>query len=98
MSVSDTMKRSSKTDWEQLAKMPDEEIDYSDIPPLPETFFKRARVWHPESKVKVTVEVDSDILEWFKTEDADWQARMETALRLYVEAHKAYRKKSAVAY
>lgn len=92
------MTRSPKTDFDQLAKMPDEKIDYSDIPPLPETFFKRARVWRPESKVKVTVEVDSDILEWFKVEDADWQARMETALRLYMEAHKAYRKKSAVAF
>jgi uncharacterized protein (DUF4415 family) len=85
------MKKSSKTDWKNLASMTDDEIDYSDIPPLPETFFKRAKVWRPKSKVKVTVELDKDILEWFKCESAeDWEGRIQTALRLYVEANKAY--------
>lgn len=37
MSDSDT-KRTSRTDWDRLAKMTDEEIDYSDIPPLTDAF------------------------------------------------------------
>jgi len=85
------MKKPSKTDWEGLASMTDEEIDFSDIPPLPDTFFKRAKLWHPQPKITVTVELEADILEWFKTEDEDWKARIHTALRLYVEANKAYR-------
>ncbi|MFO7885051.1 MAG: BrnA antitoxin family protein [Desulfobacteraceae bacterium] len=84
------MKKSSKTDWEALTSMTDDEIDYSDIPPLPDAFFKRAKVWHPQPKVSVTVEIDADILEWFKSEAEDWEARVQTALRLYVEANKAY--------
>jgi uncharacterized protein (DUF4415 family) len=96
MSVNDTMKKPSRTDWEGLAAMTDEEIDYSDIPPLPDTFFKRAKVWRPQPKVTVTVELDADILEWFKAEAEDWEARMQTALRLYVEAHKAYRQPQVV--
>lgn len=97
MSVNDTTKKPSRTDWESLAIMTDEEIDYSDIPPLSDTFFKRAKVWRPQQpKVTVTVELDADILEWFKAEAEDWEARMQTALRLYVETHKAYRQAAVV--
>ena len=70
--------------------MADDEIDYSDIPALPEAFFKKAAVWHPQPKVSVTVNLDVDILEWFKWEADDWEAKIQTALRLYVEANKAY--------
>ena len=84
------MKKISETDWEALASMTDDEIDYSDIPPLPDAFFRRAKVWRPQPKVTVTVELDADILEWFKAESEDWEARVQTALRLYVEANKAY--------
>ena len=84
------MEKPSKTDWEGLASMTDEEIDFSDIPPLPDTFFKRARLWHPQPKITVMVELEADILEWFKAEDENWKERIHTALRLYVEANKAY--------
>jgi len=90
-SANDITKKPSKTDWEGLAAMSDDEIDYSDIPPLPDTFFERAKVWRPQPKVTVSVEVDADILEWFKAENDNWEAQMQTALRLYVEANKANR-------
>jgi uncharacterized protein (DUF4415 family) len=90
------MPKPSKTDWEKLEVLPDEEIDYSDIPPLTETFFKRAQVRRPQSRVTVTMELDSDILEWFKREDKDWEDRVQAALRIYVEAHKAYRQETAL--
>ena len=32
-------KTKSETDWEYLENMSDEEIDYSDIPPLSDDFF-----------------------------------------------------------
>jgi len=70
--------------------MSDEEIDYSDIPLLDERFFQRARLWPQQPKVAVTVEMDADMLEWFKREGDDWEARLLAALRLYVETHKAY--------
>lgn len=77
--------------------MTDEEIDYSDISELPDAFFKRAAVWRPRPKVKVTVELDEDLLQWFKEENEDWRARIQTALRLYVETHKEYRKSQTIA-
>jgi len=70
--------------------MSDDEIDYSDIPPLPDTFFKRAKILRPQRKVSVTVELDADILDWFKSETEDWGSGIQTALRLYVETHKAH--------
>jgi uncharacterized protein (DUF4415 family) len=82
-------KDSSKTDWAALESMTDDEIDCSDIPRLPKTFFERAEVWQPKSKVKITVALDEDLLQWFKAASDDWEARMQAALRLYVEAHKA---------
>uniref|UniRef100_UPI004055A457 BrnA antitoxin family protein n=1 Tax=Candidatus Electronema sp. TaxID=2698783 RepID=UPI004055A457 len=69
--------------------MTDEEIDYSDIPRLPKAFFERATLWHPKNKVNVTVTLDEDLLQWFKSASDDWEDRMQAALRLYVETHKA---------
>ena len=36
-------KSTSMTDWARVRAMKDEEIDTSDIPPLTEEFFKRAK-------------------------------------------------------
>ena len=80
----------SGTDWGALAQMSDADIDFSDIPPLPERFFQEARLWQQQPKVTVAAEMDADLLEWFKAESDDWEARLQAALRLYVEAHKAY--------
>jgi hypothetical protein len=48
------LKKKSGTDWERLANMKDEEIDYSEIPRLDEEFFKKGRLRMPE-KQPVTV-------------------------------------------
>jgi uncharacterized protein (DUF4415 family) len=34
--------------------------------------------------------MDADVLEWFTSESDNWEARLQAALRLYVETHKAY--------
>ncbi len=78
-----------ETDWERVNRMTDEEIDTSDIPPLTEDFFRRARVRLPKRKVKVTVAMDEDVLAWFKDSGRDYKHRINAALRLYAEAHKA---------
>ena len=38
------------TDWDRLADPTDEDIDYSDIPPLGETFFEEATWRLPPDK------------------------------------------------
>ena len=37
----------SAIDWKALEAMTDDEIDYSDIPPLTDAFFERAQLWQP---------------------------------------------------
>ena len=68
--------------------MTDEEIDTSDIPPLDETFFANARLRMPGKRVPVTLDVDADVLEWFKAQGEDFRHRINAALKIYAEAHK----------
>jgi uncharacterized protein (DUF4415 family) len=70
--------------------MIDEEIDTSDISPLGENFFAQAKLRVPE-KVSVTVNVDADVLEWFRAQGGEFQQRINAALRTYAEAHKERR-------
>ena len=44
----------------------DEEIDYSDIPELDETFWKNAVLVKAENKERLTVRFDAEVVEWFK--------------------------------
>lgn len=81
------MKQSLESDWERVDAMTDEDIDTSDTPPLTDDFFRRARVRMP--KQRVTMQVDSDLIRWFQSQGEDYERRMNAALRLYVEAHKA---------
>ncbi len=73
---------------EELAAMPDEQIDTSDIPPLGEDFWKNATVVMPEDrKTQVTIRLDPDVLRWFKDQGAGYQTRINAVLRSYYEAH-----------
>jgi uncharacterized protein (DUF4415 family) len=81
----------SETDWERLDKMTDEEIDFSDCPEItPEQFAKavvRRGLPISKNKAQVTLRVDSDVLEWFKSQGRGYQTQINRLLRAYMEAH-----------
>ena len=79
------MKKRSRTDLERVKAMTESEIDYSDIPPLEEDFFKKAVVW-PGPKKQVTLRLDPDVLEFFRSQGKGYQSRINAVLRKYVEA------------
>jgi uncharacterized protein (DUF4415 family) len=81
------LKKKSKTDWDKLHKMPDSDIDYSDIPPLDSEFFKNGELRMPKAKPLISIRLDSDVLEWFKSQGTGYQTRMNAVLRMYMEAH-----------
>lgn len=82
------MNKHSETDWQKLESMTDEEIDYSDIPPLDEGFFARATVRRVEQpQIVVTLQVDPTVFAWFDAQEGGWERRMRAALRIYAEAH-----------
>jgi len=72
----------------ELAEMPDELIDYSDIPELDENFWRNAKVVPPRNKERLTVRFDADLVEWFKQQGQGYQTRMNAVLRSYYEAHR----------
>jgi len=64
--------------------MKDEDIDYSDIPPLDKKFFANAIVWKPRKK-QLTIRIDSDVYDYFKSFGNKYQTRMNAILRRYME-------------
>jgi len=86
-----TSKIEPKTDWRRLRSMTDEEvhtalIDDPDAQPTDETFWKDARVVMPRRKETVTMRLDADLLEWFRSERG-YQTRINAILRAYMKAH-----------
>jgi uncharacterized protein (DUF4415 family) len=63
--------------------MPDNEIDYSDIPPLDDAFWKKAvrNPFYKPTKTSTTVRVDSDVLAWLKRQGKGYQTRINAILR-----------------
>ena len=78
----------SKKRLAEIAAMKDEDIDYSDIPELDESFWEKAELRMPENKERITVRIDHDIVEWLKEQGPGYQTRMNAILRSYYEAHK----------
>ena len=79
------MKNTSLTDWERVDALTDDEIDTSDIPPLDDDFFANAELVMPEPKQVITIRVDKDVVEWFKSQGKGYQTRMNAVLRMYME-------------
>ena len=73
---------------EELSKVNDEDIDFSDIPELDETFWKDAIVVHPDGTTPVTLRVKTSVLEAFKADGKGYQTRMNAVLEAYVRAMK----------
>jgi uncharacterized protein (DUF4415 family) len=77
--------------------MKDSDIDYTDIPALDESFFRKATVPWPPGKELLTIRLDRDIVEWLKAPGPGYQTRINRYLRMMMEAgerNKAQRKKS----
>jgi uncharacterized protein (DUF4415 family) len=70
--------RIQKAQLDRLKKMPDSEIDYSDIPPLSDeqlAQFRRA------PKVLVAARLDRDVYDWLKQYGEGYSTRINNILR-----------------
>jgi uncharacterized protein (DUF4415 family) len=74
------------TDWGKIDALADDDIDFSDIPELDESFFKNAKVVMPKPKVPITLRVDTDVLEWYKSKGGKYQTFMNAVLKEYAKA------------
>jgi uncharacterized protein (DUF4415 family) len=66
--------------------MRDDDIDYSDIPPLDRSFLKKATVAWPPVKKQLTIRLDADVLEWLKGHGRGYQTRINRILRVVMES------------
>lgn len=67
----------------------------SELDDLPEDFWDEAVPVIPESKIPISLRVDTDVLAWFREEGPRYQSRMNAVLRSYMDrARKQSRKKS----
>ena len=74
------------TDFNRLRAMRDADIDFSDIPKLGRSFWKKARLTMPEPKDRLTIRVDHDVVQWLKKNGRGYQTRINAILRSYMEA------------
>ncbi len=72
-----------KAELKALSEMPDDQIDYSDIPPLDDAFWKNAvrNPFYKPTKTSTTVRVDSDVMAWLKSQGKGYQTRINGILR-----------------
>ena len=72
---------------EELAALPDDQIDTSDIPELDEDFWQNARIVEPKTKPTISLRLTQDVLDFFKAENPKgYTARMAAVLTAYVNA------------
>ena len=86
----DKLPETTKTDWKRLDAMTDDEIDTSEIPELDDEWFENAQVVLPQKKKAISLRVDGNVLEWFKSNSKDrgYQTLMNAVLKAYARAHK----------
>jgi uncharacterized protein (DUF4415 family) len=66
-----------------LAALPDGNIDYSDISPLSQDFWKNAvrNPFYRPVKRQLTVRLDADVIAWLRMQGKGYQTRMNNLLR-----------------
>jgi len=91
-------RKSISSDLKRLDKITDADIDYSDIPPLDESFFQKELVTLPHKKDSITLRVDHDVLQFFKQHGKGYQTLINAVLKTFVHAqlrHKKYKRKKS---
>jgi uncharacterized protein (DUF4415 family) len=74
--------------WEEAKAMPDEEIDLSDMPERITGWRRVSDLIPAENKQQITLRLDADVIEFFRSTGRRYQSRINAALRDYVNAQK----------
>ena len=72
----------------QIAATKDEDIDFSDIPELDETFWQQAELVEPDLTEQVILHVKRSVLAYFKAPGKGYQTRINQVLESYVRAQR----------
>ena len=84
-----------KSDWDRVSALTDADIDQAitddqdAAPVLDDAFWRNAEILDPRhEKSTITMRVDDDVLDFFKSGGAGYQSRMNAVLRAYVYARR----------
>lgn len=84
-------KRTDLTDWKRVDAMTDADIDFSEIPEITPEMFARG-VWRRNfqplpRKKQLTIRIDGDVVDWYKSQGRGYQTRINSLLRAYMLEH-----------
>src|SRR5262245_26484093 len=85
--VRSSVVRRGRADLSRLRRMSEREIQATSPPELadlPDDFWDEATVVEPSAKQPISLRVDTDVLEWFKTQGPRYQSRINAVLRSYM--------------
>ena len=84
--------RKSRTEGKRIHARRDHGIDFSDVPELTPEMFARAivrRGLKPVArKTLLTLRIDGDVVEWYRSQGSGYQTRINALLRAYMEERK----------
>jgi len=75
-----------RTDWDALRRAEELGLEPERDEDEFEVDWTRAKLVTPESKKAISLRVDPDVLEFFKSQGAGYQTRMNAVLRAWIEA------------
>ena len=87
VSLKEARRQRSRSDWDKFDADDVENADDEGFVPD----WTRVRIVTPEPKQSVTLRIDPDVLDFFKSGGKGYQTRMNAVLRAYMEAAKARR-------
>ena len=84
LAATDSLTLRQRREIAALAAKPEKEIDYSDVPRLPDRFWKNAvrNPFYRPVKRQVTVRLDADIVAWLRQPGKGYQTRLNDLLRI----------------
>lgn len=68
----------------EIEAMPDAEIDTSDIPERLDWRNAQIGKFYKPIKTQISLRVDTDVLDWFKSKNKQYTSMMNLALRAYI--------------
>lgn len=86
----------SATDWERVDTMTEAEVEHNAVDDQLENGFvdSTGPIWaglpppFGTGKKLMSVRIDNDVVEWFKSQGKGYQTRMNAVLRSYMNAHR----------
>lgn len=75
----------------EIKAIRDEDIDFSDIPELDETFWQNAELVKPDRTEQITLRIKRSVLEHFRATGKGYQTRINQVLESYVRAREQHR-------